>query len=81
MVKKIRLIEEEQNEEELDAKEFQAKALEYMQSMDWKLWEMFKIAQRWADENGYGEPTEPTEPKAASKKTKSDVKPIIVDEE
>lgn len=78
MVKKIRLIEEEQNDEELDAKEFQAKALEYMQAIDWKLWEMLKIAQRWAEENGY---SETPEPQSNRKATKSDVKPIIVDED
>lgn len=80
MVKKIRVIEEEKTDEELDAQEFQARMLEYMQAMDWKLWEMLKVVQKFAEDNGYADPEEtPVEVKTKKKSTK--IKPVIVDED
>lgn len=78
MVKKIRLIEDETTVEELDSAEFRAKLLEYLQAIDWKLWEMLKIEQKRAERDGLIEP-EITEPKRTKKK--ADVKPVIVDED
>lgn len=79
MVKKIRLIEEEETTEELDAKEFQTKLLDYLQAIDWKLWEMLKIEQAREDRDGFGE-TEEVKPKP-KRKRKPTIKPIIVDED
>lgn len=78
MVKKIRLIEDETSAEDLDNEEFKAKVLEYMQAIDWKLWEMLKIEQKRAEREGLVE-QETTEPARTKSKTK--VKPIIVDED
>lgn len=80
MVKKIRLIEEEQSSEELDAKEFQAKVLEFMQAMDWKLWEMLKIEQARAAREGLFEPEPLVEAKRPARGKGADFKPVIVDE-
>ena len=78
MVKKIRLIEEEQTAEELDAKEFQAKILEYMQAIDWKLWEMLKIELARAEREGLLELA--VEDKKPARAATKDFKPVIVDE-
>lgn len=80
MVKKIRLIEEEDSAEELDQKEFQAKMLEYQQSIDWKLWEMLKIMQAWATREGIIKLNEAA-PTEDDKEPEYDVKSIIVDED
>lgn len=45
MVKKIKIIEEEKTLEELTTISFQEKLLEYLQAIDWKLWELMKIEQ------------------------------------
>ena len=78
MVKKIRLVEEDSTVEELSAQEFQEKTLEYMKSMDWKLWEMMKVVHKWAEREGLSE-TDDTSKETPRKK--SNVKPIIVDED
>jgi hypothetical protein len=78
MVKKIRLVEEQPSAEELSAQEFQEKTLEYMKSMDWKLWEMMKVVQKWAEREGL---TETDDAVKATPRKKSNVKPIIVDED
>lgn len=78
MVKKIRLIEEEQSAEELDAKEFQAKILEYIQAIDWKLWEMLKIEQARAEREGLLEPA--ADEKKPAHTAPKDFKPVVVDD-
>lgn len=77
MVKKIKVVEDSINPDELGEQEYKAKVLEYLQAMDWKLWEMLKIAQRWAEENGYNETPEPQ----STRKPDSEITPIIVDED
>lgn len=93
MAKKIRVIEEEQTEEELSTQEFQSKMLEYMHTMDWKLWEMLKIMQSMAEKNGISsdaiddnnvpEETGQVETAVIEKKerVKKGPKPVIVDED
>jgi len=78
MVKKIRLIEDETTADDLDQSEYQAKMLEYQQAIDWKLWEMLKIAQAWATQEGL---IAPEADNVAVRKTTSKVKPVIVDED
>ena len=52
MVKKIKLIEDPTaSADELDTAEYQRKMLEYQQAIDWKLWELLKIAQSIAEKN------------------------------
>jgi hypothetical protein len=80
MVKKIRLIEEEQSSEELDAKEFQAKILEYMQAIDWKLWEMLKIEQARAAREGLLEPEAAADVKRPAREKGKDFKPVVIDD-
>lgn len=46
MVKKIRLVEDEVSDEELDTNDIQTQLLEIAKSMDWKLWEMLQTIQR-----------------------------------
>lgn len=46
MVKKIRLVEDEVSDEELDTNDIQSQLLEIAKSMDWKLWEMLQTIQR-----------------------------------
>ena len=46
MVKKIRLVEDEVSDEELDTSDIQSQLLEIAKSMDWKLWEMLQTIQR-----------------------------------
>jgi len=46
MVKKIRLVEDEVSDEELDKNDIQSQLLEIAKSMDWKLWEMLQTIQR-----------------------------------
>lgn len=52
MVKKIKYIEEEVTPEDMDQADYQTKMLEYMHSMDWKMWEMFQIVQAFAEREG-----------------------------
>ena len=80
MVKKIRLIEEDTSAEDLDTSEYQAKMLEFQQAIDWKLWELLKIAKAYAERDGLVEP-EVTEPARTKASAKIDVKPVIVDED
>src|SRR6056297_36117 len=49
MVKKIKLVEEEQSADELDQMEHKEKMLELLNSMDWKMWEMYNILRAWAE--------------------------------
>jgi len=42
MVKKIRLIEDEVSDEQMDANDIQKQFLELAKSMDWKLWNYCK---------------------------------------
>lgn len=56
MTKKIRLIEEEEETVDLTDVEFQKKVFDYFQAMDWKLWEMLKIQQAWAEREGFLNP-------------------------
>lgn len=82
MVKKIKLIEEQPDIDELEEKDYQAKMLEYMQAIDWKLWEMLKLYQAWADREGITENKAVEVPAVSVKpRTKTNIKPIIVDEE
>jgi len=46
MVKKIRLIEDEVSDEQMDANDTQKQFLELAKSMDWKLWELLQTMQR-----------------------------------
>lgn len=46
MVKKIRLIEDEVSDQEMDANDIQKQFLELAKSMDWKLWELLQTMQR-----------------------------------
>ena len=46
MVKKIRLVEDEVSDEEMDLGDAQKQFLELAKSMDWKLWEMLQTIQR-----------------------------------
>ena len=46
MVKKIRLVEEEKDDEALDANDTAKAVLELLKSMDWKLWETLQTMQR-----------------------------------
>jgi hypothetical protein len=83
MAKKIRVIEEERTEEELSTEEFQAKMLEYMHTMDWKLWEILKLMRAHLE-------TDNVQPDVAEEVEKGVVettpkkkgpKPVIVDED
>ena len=78
MVKKIRLIEQESSDEELEIAEFQSKMLEYMRAMDWKLWEMLKIEQARAIREGLV----PAEVEGAplAREPAKDFKPVVIDE-
>lgn len=84
MVKKIRVVEEERSEEELSTEEFQAKMLEYMHTMDWKLWEMLKLMNNHLGKENLEDDTndkvEETVVKANAK-AKKGPKPVIVDED
>lgn len=64
MVKKIRVIDEEVDPVELDKKDFEQKLLNYLQAIDWKLWELLKLEQAKAGN---------TAAQAKPKKTKADV--------
>ena len=46
MVKKIRLVEEEKDDEALDAGDTAKAVVELLKSMDWKLWETLQTMQR-----------------------------------
>lgn len=46
MVKKIRLIEDQVEDEVLDSEEMQGKLYELAKSIDWKLWELLQTIQR-----------------------------------
>ena len=46
MVKKIRLIEDEVSDEQMDANDIQKQFLELAKSMDWKLQELLQTMQR-----------------------------------
>ena len=46
MVKKIRLVEEEKDDEAMDAGDTVKAVLELLKSMDWKLWETLQTMQR-----------------------------------
>jgi len=89
MVKKIRIDDEpEAPNHELDNQEFQQKMLDYMQAMDWKLWEILKIYQEWALQNGYSQDEEnlprkrdPIVDTYDDDEDDDDIIPIIVDEE
>lgn len=94
MAKKIRVIEEEQpTDSELDTQEFQKRMLEYMQAIDWKIWEMAKIFQQFAEEHGYNSELPKTSDDDNSQSDVDDVieeqpnrktskvKPVIVDED
>ena len=46
MVKKIRLIEDEVSDEQMDTNDMQRQWMELAKSMDWKLWELLQTMQR-----------------------------------
>jgi len=46
MVKKIRLVEEEKDDEALDAGDAAKAVIELLKSMDWKLWETLQTMPR-----------------------------------
>jgi len=78
MVKKIRLIDDDDTAiEDVDTQEYQETVINYLQAIDWKLWEMLKIEQARAEAEGL----ELSQPDSKRKKRKSDVKSIIVDED
>jgi len=52
MVKKIRLIDDNEQNQENTQTEFQTVLLETLKSMDWKLWEILKIEQARAQREG-----------------------------
>ncbi len=87
MVKKIRVVEEDRTEEELNNEEFQAKMLEYMHTMDWKLWEMLKLMKAHLDtETEQPDTNEDSDEDAEeviieTKTKKKGPRPIIVDED
>lgn len=82
MVKKVRLVEDETTSEELDQADYQAKMLEYQQAIDWKLWEMLKIAQAWAIKEGVIETDPPAGRKTKTEKPlDNDIKPVIIDDD
>jgi hypothetical protein len=75
MVKKIRIIEDDSPPEELSTTSYQDKMLAYQQAIDWKLWELLKIAQAFAEREGLSlDAQSPT-------KSTTNVKSIIVDED
>ena len=83
MAKKIRVVEEERTEEELSNEEFQAKMLEYMHTMDWKLWEILKLMRAHLEtDNEQPDVTEEVEKGVVETKLKKKgPKPVIVDED
>jgi len=78
MVKKIRVIQDDTAVEELDQADYQAKMLEYQQAIDWKLWEILKIAQAWAAREGLVDVQSDTPTKTPSNIT---IKSVIIDED
>jgi hypothetical protein len=46
MVKKIRILEEEEPEEKMTEEEMSQQFFEIAKSMDWKLWELLQTMQR-----------------------------------
>ena len=46
MARKIRLIDEEPSDKELDTSDFNTQIMEIAKSMDWKLWELLQTMQR-----------------------------------
>jgi hypothetical protein len=46
MVKKIRLVEDQVPDEELDQKDNMNQLMELAKSIDWKLWELLQTIQR-----------------------------------
>lgn len=46
MARKIRLIDEEPSDKELDTSDFNTQIIELAKSMDWKLWELLQTMQR-----------------------------------
>lgn len=82
MVKKIRLIEEEIADNELDTQEYQIKMLEYQHAIDWKLWEIYGIVHNWAKREGLMETMQHTSVRIKKKaKSKTDVKSVIIEED
>jgi hypothetical protein len=80
MVKKIRIIEEQPQEEDLNPVDtYETKMLKYQQAIDWKMWEVLKIAQAWAEREGLN--TEPPDNFDEEETVISNVKSIIVDED
>jgi hypothetical protein len=77
MVSKIIVYDEEDpvEDETVDTATFQTQMLEYMQAMDWKLWELLKIEQARAAAEG--DSTSTVKQPAAKAKFNS----IIVDED
>jgi hypothetical protein len=79
MVSKIIVYDEEDpvEDETVDTATFQTQMLEYMQAMDWKLWELLKIEQARAAKEGDNASTV----KQPSAKAKAKFNSIIVDED
>lgn len=54
MTKKIRLIDEEETTETSESKEQpvldNAQVMKYLEAIDWKLWELLKVAKKVAGE-------------------------------
>ena len=46
MVKKIRILDEPEELEEISDKEFKTELLDLLKAVDWKLWELLKIEQQ-----------------------------------
>jgi hypothetical protein len=60
---------------------FQSKMLEYMQAMDWKLWELLKIEQARAIKEDLNLNQLPVSPSVNTSDWPEDFSPIIIEEE
>lgn len=89
MVKKIRVIDEQESAESLDEADFKVKMLTFLEQIDWKLWELLKIEQARDASSGtvqfVGEVPKPSTTYADTQTsgyvTTDDIQEIIVDEE
>ena len=63
MVKKIKMVDDEEvTQDDLDTLSYQKQMLEYHQAMDWKLWELLKIAKAIAERDNLFPPREEPAP-------------------
>jgi hypothetical protein len=81
MVKKIRLIEDNVPDEDPITEDQRAQLFELAQSIDWKLWELLKIGQAWAEREGLNTHDDPKPEIKITPPKPPGVKSIIVDED